>query len=279
MRGTLEVHNPRPAVLHRGGFDRSAVSATEMPIQHRSSIGRSWASWAFVLVSLLALPWVLFRDAIISRWCRTLNLPSELDKFLNLTEAFGHGSGVTVIGLAVGLAIPQARRGAFSVVALALLAGLVADGGKLVVARARPKTLKAEGGVRAKTFREWWPLGKNHSRSQSFPSAHTATAVAFAFGMGRLLPGARWLFVALAASVAMQRVVSGSHYVGDVLVGACLGCLLAMAWFRLWEATRAAEPRPDPSPRLAWPGTAQTPDPRPPRFRRPAGSTRGRSPA
>jgi len=63
--------------------------------------------------------------------------------------------------------------------------------------------------------------------SRSFPSGHTAAAVAFAAGVGRELPPARFPLYALAAAVGYSRVHTGVHYPGDVLAGAGLGLVVA----------------------------------------------------
>jgi membrane-associated phospholipid phosphatase len=63
--------------------------------------------------------------------------------------------------------------------------------------------------------------------SRSFPSGHTAAAVAFAIGAGRELPQARLPLEALAALVGYSRVHTGVHYPGDVLAGALLGAAIA----------------------------------------------------
>lgn len=59
--------------------------------------------------------------------------------------------------------------------------------------------------------------------SRSFPSGHTAAAVAFAGGVGSVLPGAGVPLHLLAALVAYSRIHTGVHYPGDVLAGALLG--------------------------------------------------------
>ena len=63
--------------------------------------------------------------------------------------------------------------------------------------------------------------------SASFPSGHTAAAVAFAGGVGSVLPAAGVPLHVLAALVGYSRVHTGVHYPGDVLAGALLGAILA----------------------------------------------------
>ena len=63
--------------------------------------------------------------------------------------------------------------------------------------------------------------------SRSFPSGHTAAAVAFAGGVGSALPAAGIPLHALAALVAYSRVHTGVHYPGDVLAGAVIGAMVA----------------------------------------------------
>lgn len=63
--------------------------------------------------------------------------------------------------------------------------------------------------------------------SRSFPSGHTAAAVAFASGAGQVLPAASVPLHILAALVAYSRVHTGVHYPGDVLAGAVLGSVVS----------------------------------------------------
>ncbi len=63
--------------------------------------------------------------------------------------------------------------------------------------------------------------------SRSFPSGHSATAFAFATGIGRVSPTAAAPLHALAALVAYSRVHTGVHYPADVLAGALMGTATA----------------------------------------------------
>ncbi|MCB0876829.1 MAG: phosphatase PAP2 family protein [Solirubrobacterales bacterium] len=63
--------------------------------------------------------------------------------------------------------------------------------------------------------------------STSFPSGHSATAFAFATGVGRVMPPAAVPLHAVAALIAYSRVHTGVHYPGDVVAGAVSGTVVA----------------------------------------------------
>ncbi|QNN54976.1 phosphatase PAP2 family protein [Nocardioides mesophilus] len=63
--------------------------------------------------------------------------------------------------------------------------------------------------------------------SLSFPSGHSASAFAFAAGVGNRLPAVGVPLHGLAGVVAYSRVHTGVHYPGDVVVGSVLGTVVA----------------------------------------------------
>ena len=63
--------------------------------------------------------------------------------------------------------------------------------------------------------------------STAFPSGHSATAFAFATGVGHVLPAAAIPLHGLATVVAYSRVHAGVHYPADVIGGALAGTVLA----------------------------------------------------
>jgi membrane-associated phospholipid phosphatase len=63
--------------------------------------------------------------------------------------------------------------------------------------------------------------------SRSFPSGHTAAAVAFADGASYELPAAGLPLHLLAALVGYSRVHTGVHFPGDVIAGALIGSAVA----------------------------------------------------
>jgi undecaprenyl-diphosphatase len=66
--------------------------------------------------------------------------------------------------------------------------------------------------------------GQRHeSDFNSFPSGHTAGAVAVARAVGRAYPGSRHAALGLAAAAGAAQVIRSKHYVSDVVVGAAIG--------------------------------------------------------
>ena len=208
-------------------------------------LARSWPivlGGAFVLSVCLAFQ----VDCLLARWCLADHCPRDLTKLLSVSEAFGHGIGVLLIVLAAHQLDPPRRWATVRVLSAAYGSGLAANVVKMLVTRTRPHHFDFEGGVLA-TFGQWLPLTGAGSAGQSFPSAHTATAVGLAVALAWLYPRGRWFFGCLAVLVACQRIESGAHYLSDTLCGAALGLTVAGAcvhfgplcrWFDRLEVRR-----------------------------------------
>jgi diacylglycerol kinase family enzyme/membrane-associated phospholipid phosphatase len=70
-------------------------------------------------------------------------------------------------------------------------------------------------------------------RSDSMPSGHSASAAAFALGVGLENPTLGLTLAVLAALVGLSRVATGAHYPGDVLAGFGIGASIAVLGARL----------------------------------------------
>ncbi|CAM5301510.1 Phosphatase PAP2 family protein OS=Streptomyces alboniger OX=132473 GN=CP975_13625 PE=4 SV=1 [Streptomyces alboniger] len=146
--------------------------------------------------------------------------PPGLHRALSAVEEMAESTKLWWCAAAV-MACAGGRRGRTAAVAgLASMAvaQLVSNGvGKQLVDRPRPP-------------KEWIPHDDVHDRSESssFPSGHTAAAVAFTAAVTPSLPFAGGLCAVPAAMVAVERVQSGAHYPSDVAAGAAIG--LACAW-------------------------------------------------
>jgi undecaprenyl-diphosphatase len=100
-----------------------------------------------------------------------------------------------------------ARRG---LIAIAIAAAVANGPAKLLVRRRRPSSCRRPTLIRT-------------PRSTSFPSGHSAAAVAFATGASAELPVVMPVLVPLAGVVAYSRVHTGVHYPSDVAAGVGIG--------------------------------------------------------
>ncbi|MFJ8542190.1 phosphatase PAP2 family protein [Streptomyces sp. NPDC093586] len=145
------------------------------------------------------------------------------------------------LGIAAALALGGARaRGAalVGVGAVAVTSTAANLLGKRLVRRPRPDREAARV-----TVGRHVPM----PASASFPSGHTASAVAFATAVGVVLPAAAAPLGALATAVGYSRVHTGVHYPGDVVAGAVLGVAGAAT------ALAVAAAAPVPGLRAAYP--------------------------
>ena len=111
-------------------------------------------------------------------------------------------------------------RGSLLMLSTMAVGGLVVLVLKRTVARARPE-LFFEHGI--------YGLGETFSRVQqfnSFPSSHTYAAFAVAVTLGILAPRWRWVFLLLAALVAVSRLVNLDHYLSDVMTAGGIAVLV-----------------------------------------------------
>ena len=208
---------------------RSTAAMRVAVISHRKAITQPapyarklWLPLALVLAGWLVLPF----DLSLARWSLDGNCPDMLDKWFSLCEVVAHGLGVLAILVTVAVLNPARRAALPRLIAASFGAGLLANITKLVVARVRPHSFPFDGTV-TDTFSHWLPLLNAGSQFQGFPSAHMATAAGLAIGLAWLYPRGRWLFFVFAFSAGCQRVVSGDHFLSDVLWGAALGSLFA----------------------------------------------------
>jgi undecaprenyl-diphosphatase len=185
---------------------------------------------AGVLAVLAAV--ALLIDLPLARALDSLDIPYDFRHLVRLGEAFGWGGSVALIILAAALLDSRGWRVIPRLAVVALGSGLLADGIKLLIARRRPVVIDLTADVPA-TFLGWRPglaaaeLARiGDDGSHSFPSGHAATAAGLAVALAVIYPRGRWLFLALAALAAFQRIEVQAHFASDVLAGAALGCLV-----------------------------------------------------
>jgi len=207
---------------------------------------------ALALVALGALAFLV--DVPLAYAMLKLRVLNAIHRPLQIAEPFGDAVGILFMGLAIAVLDPRNRRFVPRVLTAGLGAGLIADIPKLLVGRTRPSRLDFDLVANAAdTFTGWLPLFSGGSGSQSFPSAHTASAFAFAIAMVTLYPRGYWLFPLTAFLVGFQRVETGAHYLSDACCGAALGLVVGMtvvrssrvaSWFARYEVTPASTTEP-----------------------------------
>jgi len=171
-------------------------------------------------------------DHVIRIWIVTHRL-AVLDRPMWLLSAVGRG-GLIFVAIGVGLFLAKrcsARALLELVLAIAIATTMSDYVLKPIVARERPY-------IRNATYRTIGAL----PLTASFPSGHTANAVAGALVLTVIAPRARALWWALAAAIAYSRLYLGVHYPFDVLGGAIVG-LLASALVGFVMRGRFAEPK------------------------------------
>ena len=188
---------------------------------------RPFVLFALVAAALAVLPF----DVSLAQFFMSDPFPGELRGLIHKTEFFGHGYGILGIAFTIYLLCEPKRKQLFRLLSTALLAGVMCNVIKLLFHRVRPVDFSFANGE--STFlglsflhSESWSDIFN-SAHHSFPSAHTATSVAFAIALGAMFPKAAKWFLTLAVTVAISRFDGGAHYVSDTCIGGMLGYVAA----------------------------------------------------
>jgi len=198
-----------------------------------------FSPWTWLLLgcalALAAGACALWVDLPLAIWIKQSVTEGVNESFEWVGELGESGSYIAValafyviglVGLARGWRNPvrmsyaSMARGSLLMLSTMAVGGLVVLVLKRSVARARPE-LFFEKGV--------YGLGESFSRAQlfnSFPSSHTYAAFAVAVVLGILAPRWRWVFLLLAALVAVSRLVNLDHYLSDVMTAAGIAVLI-----------------------------------------------------
>lgn len=201
--------------------------ATAEPQSRSLPRRRYWHPIPFGL--LIAVLLSLAIDVPIAAYAKDGKHPRWFAELLENVETFGHGIGATMIVIGVLTLDTKIRRCPLPLLAGSLGAGLMAGVVKVMVIRYRPRGLTVFPDTVWATFGGWWSGSKGNDL-QSFPSAHTATAVGLAVMLSAYYPRGRWYFTMLAVLVGMQRVQVSAHYPSDVFAGAIVGwCVATLA--------------------------------------------------
>ena len=191
---------------------------------------------------------------LLVRWANVDSLSGDIRRTFDSLKEFGQGVAIIVACLLIFL-LDKPRRSMLPRLIICILLPLaVVYPSKWTLHRLRPHAVEFEQGNtllglgfyfgeapklltsvsgkdKIKKYR--YPSGSDR---QSFPSAHTATAFAFAVGLAALYPPARWVFYALAIGCGTHRVLFDAHWFSDVVASVFIGIFIARAVWR-WRKT------------------------------------------
>jgi membrane-associated phospholipid phosphatase len=119
------------------------------------------------------------------------------------------------------------RRAAFLAGSITV-AGIIGEGLKLIIRRERPGTLNGIYAFRSFTDHLF------SSRNFGMPSSHAVIAFSGAAALSILFPEACGVWYALAIGCGVTRVLSGAHYLSDVVAGAAIGIAVVTVISRRW---------------------------------------------
>ena len=174
-----------------------------------------------VLVGLCVLLMVLERRGL--KTTLKLNMKGDVKRETRWLAQYGQSVCTGVGALLVFQLDPRPQRGriALVVIGTVLAASVVAMLIKRLVSRVRPNHENA-----GKFLGPSW---KHANYKESFPSSHSASAVAFSVVLATLYPNAAVTFWVLALACAGLRYVLDAHWPSDVVGGIALGYAVAGA--------------------------------------------------
>ncbi|MCA9024221.1 MAG: phosphatase PAP2 family protein [Planctomycetaceae bacterium] len=206
-----------------------------------------------VTAMLLALATIsLFTiDYPLSQYATSHKFPDEIYRALRTMEPFGSPYGMTFVLLTILVVTTDRVTEVVRLGAIAIAGGLSAAFMKVLISRARPDHFDFTHHQILDSFQGFLPMMKGGGAVQSFPSAHTAMAVAFAVALANRFPRSRWLWYSFAAMVGMQRVADAQHFASDVFAGAAFGWTIAQFVLMLWQQSHYEDLSTEPAERMS----------------------------
>lgn len=179
--------------------------------------------------------------------------PAPVLEVFEVVTELGHSTKYIVASAVVALLFhfawrrARTRDAALLILGAIVLPGLLVNLLKVLIGRARPHRWLQKG--------EWGfdPFTVDYDYS-SMPSGHSSTIFGLAVALSIVFPRWRALWFTIALVVGFSRIVVEAHYLSDVIAGATLGSLIALAW--AWRLRRwGLDPRPASARRSESPAT------------------------
>ena len=192
---------------------------------------------------ILAFTGLFEWDVPLTRFIRSLNDVQRdhlanpwLAQLSDIGDRLGNGESLVILSLVLltvgyGFKTSQWKEAGWQSLIAHGLAALSANILKHTIGRPRPKFMHA-GNL------EFSPA--SGSGWDSFPSGHASASFAVATVLAIKFPRTKWPILAVAAMIAVSRIVRGSHYLTDVAGGAALGCVMGMIAAHPWREWRTS---------------------------------------
>jgi len=216
---------PMSRAFHRG------VSILQMTKHRKFQVRAAIGTMAACAIGLVGVNW----DLEISRHLSSMKIPGDLRKAIGLSETFGHSSGSIVIFTALLWIDVKNRSKLWRAALFTLICGIASNAAKVCIPRHRPHSLGLSETEIVSSWQTWGsPLTGSWFEEQfrSFPSGHSATAVALAIGLSQVYPRGRWIFAFLAAMACLQRLESRAHFLSDIMGGVVISLVLSIWYWR-----------------------------------------------
>jgi len=190
---------------------------------------RNNKTWAWLGVALLAF----LVASLVDSWAfHHLQKPNVYDQdWGRALRSVGYWPLWMILSLALWLVDRKHGRGYRRAAFLAgsiTVAGILGEALKLIVRRDRPGTFNGAYGFRGFSDHPF------SSRNFGMPSSHAVIAFSGAAALSILFPEATCVWYALAIGCGVTRVLSGAHFVSDVVAGAAIGIGVVVIMARRW---------------------------------------------
>ncbi len=192
-------------------------------------------------VGLVCQAW----DLEISQFVQRMKIPGDLRKAIGLSESFAHSSGGIVIFATLLWIDIKNRPKLWQAAFFTLICGVVSNVAKMMIPRYRPHSLDQSEIEIASSWQTWgvpWTGSWFEEQFRSFPSGHSATAVALAIGLTQVYPRGKWIFATLAAAACFQRLESSAHFLSDIMGGAVISLVISL-WY--WSSANRSKDEDD----------------------------------
>jgi len=156
-----------------------------------------------------------------------LQLPfkGDIKRESQFLAQFGQAVATVIAAALIYSFEPTQPRKAIAVAATVIAASLICNGLKKIFGRVRPN--------RENAGKFLGPMLKVNNKHESFPSSHSACAMALATSLTILYPQAGVVFWSLGIITSVLRYLMDAHWPSDVLTGIALGYALGWAGMRI----------------------------------------------